>query len=142
MKVIYTLRHRSHHPQVEVENGIPQEPFEHPRRAEIIRSALAADSSFEFIAPDEWGTGPIEAVHDPGLIEFLEIAWHEYQRVHGFTHDVVPDMFALSALRQGMEPGAEPLAIDARLGWWCFETTTPITQATPTASVSTSRAEA
>ncbi len=130
MKVVYTLRHRLHHPQFELENGALQEPFEHPGRAEIIRAALAADGSFEFIAPDEWGTEPIEAVHDPGLVQFLANAWQEYQRAHGFTHDVVPDLFALAGLRDGMGPASEPEAIGARLGWWCFETTTPVTQGT------------
>jgi acetoin utilization deacetylase AcuC-like enzyme len=130
MKVVYTLRHRSHHPQFELENGALQEPFEHPGRAEMIRSALAADDTFEFIAPDEWGTDPIEAVHDPGLVAFLETAWGEYQQAHGFTHDVVPDIFALPALREGMGPVCEPEAIGARLGWWCFETTTPIMHGT------------
>lgn len=130
MKVVYTLRHRSHHPQFELENGALQEPFEHPGRAEIIRSALAADGFFEFIAPDEWGTEPIEAVHDPGLVDFLAEAWLEYQQANGFTHDVVPDLFSLAAIRDGMGRGTEPVAIDARLGWWCFETTTPITQGT------------
>ena len=130
MKVVYTLRHRLHHPSRELEKGSLQEPFEHPGRAEMIRAALAADSSFEFIAPDEWGTGPIEAIHEPGLVRFLESAWEEYQREYGFTHDVVPDMFSMPALRAGMEPAVEPAAIGARLGWWCFETTTPITQGT------------
>lgn len=130
MKVVYTLRHRLHHPQQELESGRLQEPFEHPGRAEIIRAALAADDGFEFVAPDEWGTDPIEAVHDPGLVRFLEAAWHDYQRRHPNTHDVVPDMFALPAIRAGMEPTDEPESIDMRLGWWCFETTTPITQGT------------
>jgi acetoin utilization deacetylase AcuC-like enzyme len=130
MKVVYTLRHRSHHPQFELENGKLQPPFEHPGRAEMIRSALAADSSFEFIAPDEWGTDPIEAVHDPGLVAFLETAWHEYQQAHEYTHDVVPDIFAMPALREGMGAAREPEAISARLGWWCFETTTPIMHGT------------
>ncbi|HEY5663923.1 MAG TPA: histone deacetylase family protein [Ilumatobacter sp.] len=130
MKVVYTLRHRLHHPERELEQGRLQEPFEHPGRAEIIRAALAADTAFEFVAPDEWGAEPIEAVHDPGLVAFLESAWALYQAAHGPTHDVVPDLFPLAALRDGMEPATEPQAIDARLGWWCFETTTPLTHGT------------
>ncbi len=130
MKVVYSLRHRSHHPQFELENGALQEPFEHPGRAEIIRSALAADASFEFVAPDDWGIEPIEAVHDPGLVAFLETAWEDYQQANGYTHDVVPDLFTLPALREGMGPATEPTAIGARLGWWCFETTTPLTHGT------------
>ena len=46
------------------------------------------------------------------------------------THDVIPDVFAMPALREGMGPASEPTPIGARLGWWCFETTTPIMQTT------------
>ena len=130
MKVVYTLRHRLHHPQHEFEGSNVQEPLEHPGRAEIIRAALAADSAFEFTAPDEYGTEPIAAVHDPGLIQFLESAWEEYQRERGHTHDVVPDVFAMPAIREGMGPAKEPAAIGMRLGWWCYEITTPLTQGT------------
>jgi acetoin utilization deacetylase AcuC-like enzyme len=130
VRVVYTLRHRLHHPQHEFEASNIQEPLEHPGRAEIIRAALAADSGFEFIAPDEYGTDPIAAVHDPGLIRFLESAWEEYQRERGHTHDVVPDVFAMPALREGMGPAKEPTAIGMRLGWWCYEITTPLTQGT------------
>lgn len=130
VKVVYSLRHRAHHPQREFESSGFQEPFEHPERAEIIRAALAADGSFEFVAPDDWGTEPIDAVHDPGLVRFLETAWEEYQQAHPYTHDVVPDVFHLAALRDGMGPAEEPSDISARLGWWCFETTTPLTHGT------------
>lgn len=130
MRVVYTLRHRHHHPRAEVEAGQLQEPFEHPGRAEIIRAALATDDGFELVAPDEWGIEPVTAVHDPGLVAFLAEAWELYQQAHGPTHDVVPDVFAMPGLRDGMAPGSEPVAIGARLGWWCYETTTPITQGT------------
>ncbi len=130
MKVVYTLRHRLHHPQRELEASGFQEPYEHPERAESIRAALATDDVFDFIAPDEWGVEPIAAVHDPGLIRFLETAWEEFQQLHGYTHDVIPDVFAMPALRDGMGPADEPDSIDIRLGWWCFETTTPLTHGT------------
>ena len=130
VKVVYSLRHRAHHPQREFESSGFQEPFENPERAEIIRAALATDDRFEFVAPDDWGTDPIDAVHDPGLRLFLETAWEEYQQRHPYTHDVVPDVFALSALRDGMGPLREPTDIGMRLGWWCFETTTPLTHGT------------
>jgi acetoin utilization deacetylase AcuC-like enzyme len=130
VKVVYSLRHRAHHPERELEASGFQDPFEHPGRAEIIRAELSTDDSFELIAPDDWGIDPITAVHDPGLVAFLEIAWEEYQQAYGYTHDVVPDVFAVPALREGMGPGREPAEIGARLGWWCFETTTPLTHGT------------
>ena len=36
----------------------------------------------------------------------------------------------MPGLRAGDGAGAEPASIVARLGWWCFETTTPLTEGT------------
>ena len=123
-------RHRLHDPEHEIEASALQAPFEHPGRAEAIRAALAADDLFTIAEPPPTGTAAIEAVHDPGLVRFLASAWEAYQREIGPTHDVVPDVFAMPGLRAGMGPAAEPASASARLGWWCFETTTPLTSGT------------
>ena len=130
MRVFASPRHRLHDPERELESSAFHAPFENPRRAELICAVLEARGRFVIEEPAEWGTAPIEAVHDPGLVRFLASAWTEYQRHHGPTHDVVPDVFAMSRLREGMADGKEPSTIAARLGWWCFETTTPITEGT------------
>ncbi len=130
MQVVYSPRHALHDPEQELESSRFQPPFEHPGRAEIIREALVADARFAFVDPLDWGTGPIAAVHEPGLVEFLRTAWSEYQKTHEPTHDVVPDMFSMSSLRAGMGPANVPESISAQLGWWCFETTTPLTETT------------
>jgi acetoin utilization deacetylase AcuC-like enzyme len=134
MKVVYNDAHRLHDPQVEFETSTSHSPFEHPGRAEAIRATLAADERFEIVQPDEWGTAPIEAVHAPGLVAFLASAWQEYQAANGPTREVVPDVFYRSALRNKM--GERPVdgSINGRLGWWCFETTTPLTETTYTAA--------
>ncbi len=128
--VLASERHRLHDPEHEIEASALQAPFEHPGRADAIRAALAADERFAISEPARTGTDVIEAVHDPGLVRFLAAAWEEYQREIGPTHDVVPDVFAMSGLRDGMGPPAEPVRASARLGWWCFETTTPLTAGT------------
>jgi acetoin utilization deacetylase AcuC-like enzyme len=123
--------HRLHDPERELESSAFQAPFENPQRAELILAALIGDGHFDVAEPAEWGTAPIEAVHDPGLVRFLATAWADYQREVGPTHDVVPDVFAMPGLRAGMGVGdGEPSRVSARLGWWCFETTTPITAGT------------
>jgi acetoin utilization deacetylase AcuC-like enzyme len=92
---------------------------------------LAADGGFELHEPADAGTAPIEAVHDAGLVRFLSTAWADYQREVRAVHDVVPDVFALEGLRAGMaRRDGEPAALSARLGWRCFETTTPLTEGT------------
>jgi acetoin utilization deacetylase AcuC-like enzyme len=131
VRVFASPRHQLHDPEHEIESSGLQPPFEHPGRAEAIRAALVADGGFEIAEPPDWGTAPIEAVHDPGLVRFLASAWEEYQRDVRPAHDVVPDVFALPGLREGMGGGrGEPATVGARLGWWCFETTTPLTAGT------------
>ncbi|HWL44098.1 MAG TPA: histone deacetylase family protein [Ilumatobacter sp.] len=130
MRVVYSPRHELHSPERELEKSQFQAPFEHPGRAEVIRAALAADPMFDIVGPDEWGTALIEAVHDPGLVRFLATAWEEYQAECGPTRDVVPDVFHHPAVREGMGAAAEPGPVSMRLGWWCYETTTPLTEGT------------
>jgi acetoin utilization deacetylase AcuC-like enzyme len=130
-RVFASPRHRLHDPQREFESSTFQPPFENPQRAELILGALLADGGFDVAEPAEWGTAAIEAVHDPGLVRFLATAWAEYQQEVAPAHDVVPDVFAMAGLRAGMEGGhGEPRRVSARLGWWCFETTTPLTEGT------------
>jgi len=128
MLVFASDRHKNHAPRAEIEASGLQPPFEHPGRAEAIRNTLADDSRFEFAEPDPWGVGPIEAVHDPGLVAFLERAWADYQVAHPDTHDVVPDFFPMSGLMDGMGGFPREPGIDLELGRWCFETTTPLTK--------------
>ena len=130
MKVVSSDRHRGHAPLAEIESSGLQPPFEPPGRADAIHELLAADGRFEIVAPDGWGSDPIAAVHDPGLVDFLGRAWADYQERHPGTHDVVPDVFAMPGLLDGIGPFPERSLVDHELGRWCFETTTPITEGT------------
>ena len=127
-------RQRGHDPEAEIESSGFQPPFEHPGRADVIAAALATDPRFSIAEPPRSAiedTAAIEAVHDPGLVRFLATGWADYQRSVRPVHDVVPDVFAMSALRDGMGSGrGEPQSVAARLGWWCYETTTPLTEGT------------
>ena len=130
MKVVYTPAHLRHDPHVEFETSVTHDPWEHVGRAEAIRETLAADARFQFVSPTEWGTAPIEAVHDSGLLRFLSEGWALYNSKHPGTREVVPDVFYRPALRDKMSPGREPESINGRVGYWCFETTTPLTEGT------------
>jgi acetoin utilization deacetylase AcuC-like enzyme len=123
-------RHRGHEPPDEIESSGLQTPFEHPGRADAIHDTLAADHRFSLIEPTRRDATPIEAVHDPGLVRFLERAWADYQVRHPGTHDVVPDVFAMPGLVDGIGDFPSRSVIDHELGRWCFETTTPITEGT------------
>ncbi len=69
-------------------------------------------------------------------MRFLSTAWADYQREVRAVHDVVPDVFAMPGLRAGMGPLTEPATMSGRLGWWCYETTTPLTDGTYEAALS------
>jgi acetoin utilization deacetylase AcuC-like enzyme len=128
MIVVASDRHLNHAPLAEIESSGLQPPFEHPGRAEAIRRTLVNDASFDLVEPDAWGVSPIEAVHDPGLVAFLSRAWADYQIRHPDTHDVVPDLFSMRGLMEGMSDFPSHSVIDVELGRWCFETTTPLTE--------------
>jgi acetoin utilization deacetylase AcuC-like enzyme len=130
VNVVYTPAHLLHDPHVDFETSRLHSPFEHIGRAEAIRETLEADDSFTFLPPTEWGTDPIAAVHDPGLVHFIATAWAEYQEHNPATREVMPDVFFRSGLRNKMTAAHEPQSINGRLGWWCFETTTPLTEGT------------
>ncbi|MEQ1702770.1 MAG: histone deacetylase family protein [Ilumatobacteraceae bacterium] len=130
MKVVYTPAHLRHDPHVEFETSQAHSPWEHIGRAEKIRETLEADDRFVFQSPTEWGLAPIEAVHNPGLVKFLSEGWQLYAAEHPGVREVVADVYYRPALRDKMTPGVEPTAINGRIGYWCFETTTPLTEGT------------
>lgn len=125
MRVVYSPKHLLHEPEREVQTGVPQEPYERPGRAEAIREALAGGGGFVFESLTEHGAGPIEAVHAPGLLRYLETAWRDW-RAAGEHGEMVPDSVLHPALREGMGPVREPDTPEARLGFWCYETMTPL----------------
>ena len=129
-------RQRQHAPLAEIESSGLQDPFEHPGRADAIHQVLAADAAHQIREPDRWGATPIEAVHDPGLVRFLSNAWADYQAAHPGTHDVVPDLFRMPGLMEGIGEFRAHHGIDTELGRWCFETTTPLTEGTFEAATS------
>jgi acetoin utilization deacetylase AcuC-like enzyme len=132
--VVASDTHRRHAPLAEIESSGLQSPWERPARADAIHDTLAADDRFELFDPDSWGTDPIRAVHDAGLVAFLERAWSDYQVRFPGTHDVVPDVFCAPGLLEGIGALREELPIAIELGKWCFETTTPLTEGTYTAA--------
>jgi acetoin utilization deacetylase AcuC-like enzyme len=129
VKVVSTPAHLLHDNAIEVEWGIPQGHWEAPVRAEVIASALRADPAFDFIDPTDHGRSPIDAVHDPRLLDFLSTAWADFQSVR-HQREVFPDSFLHPALREDMSPAPEPAEIHAKLGYWCFESMTPLVEGT------------
>jgi acetoin utilization deacetylase AcuC-like enzyme len=126
VRVVYSPRHAQHDPRFEVLLGSVQPMPDTVARPEAIRGALEAAGGFAMLEPTEHGREPIEAVHDPGLVRFLETAWRDGQT----AGQLIPDTFPHPAMREGMGPFREPHGAEGQLGYWTFETCTPIVAGT------------
>jgi acetoin utilization deacetylase AcuC-like enzyme len=122
--------HRGHDPRTEIVAGTAVRYPEAPRRAEAIRAALDAEPRIALRPPDEHGLRPVLAVHDAGLVRFLEDAWQAWAGRHPRLPQAVPDTFPNPRLRAGMAAAHPPGGIDGALGYWCFDTATPIVAGT------------
>jgi acetoin utilization deacetylase AcuC-like enzyme len=126
MRAVYSQTHRLHDPRRDVDAGVAVEHRERPARADTICEALAQDGSFEIEPPTDHGRERIEAVHENRLISYLESAWQTW-RATRLEPDMVPDTILLPGLRVGIDQQApEPEDPIGRLGYWCFDTGTPI----------------
>ncbi len=130
MHVVYDPRHVLHDPATEVQHGVAMPMYELPARVESIRAALLTDDSFSFADPAGHGLEPVTAVHHEGLVNFLGEAWGRW-RAHGggggsMPPQFMPDTVLHPAMREGMGEAPEPSAAVGRIGYWCWETMTPL----------------
>ena len=135
MKVVYTAEHLAHDPTTETVLGVAIPANEVAERAERIRETLEADGGFQLVAPTEHGADPILAVHNPGLVQFLEEAWPEARRQGIAYASLAADTYPNRAMFEGLSDEAvaeliEPKAAGGRAGWWGLDTAAPIVQGT------------
>jgi acetoin utilization deacetylase AcuC-like enzyme len=135
VQVIHSERHRAHAPKVETYLGVPLPANEVPARADAILAALRADGGFDVVEPAEHGPDPIHAVHDPGLVRFLEEAWPAAVQQNIERDFLVADTYPTRGLFQGMSEAfvaarPEPEAVGGRAGWWGLDSSNPIVEGT------------
>ena len=135
MKVVYTPRHLAHDVTHETYLGLAVPASEVAERAERIRASLVADGGFELVDPTDHGLDPILAVHDPGLVRFLEEAWPQARRETINRAFLVADTYPVRAMFEGLSEAAmgrlrEPRAVGGRTGWWGLDSSNPIVQGT------------
>ncbi len=123
MKCFWDDRQRTHAPAGEFFNGAMHPAAEHPGRVDAILQAIGPT-----VAPDDAGVEPILRVHSEDYVEFLRSA-HELWRAAGRDGEAFPYTFPVV--------GRRPLKlsrVDALLGQYSFDTSTPIGSGTWIAS--------
>src|SRR5919109_2433098 len=112
MKVVYSPVHRRHAVTFETVMGVQIPANEVVERAEIIRATVEADGGFEIVGPTDHGKDPILAIHDPGLLRFLEEGWGQLVREGLDRQALIPEALAVAGLVEGLAGGriAEPVA--------------------------------
>lgn len=130
MRVVYSPRHQLHDPDFELTGGQRIAGYEVAARAESIRVALEADPAFTFERPRAYGIEPVRAVHDDGLIGYLENAWQEWRAKGTGAAAIVPDAFLHPGVRTGMGDAPVPASPCGQAGLYCFDTATPIVPGT------------
>jgi acetoin utilization deacetylase AcuC-like enzyme len=124
MLTVYSDDHRLHHGKSELVDGELKPCFECPERADIVLDAVTQSNLGAVITPDDFGLAPIQAVHNPGYVGFLEQAWDLWTDA-GRSGDALPLNWAVRGLRQ-----IEPETIDGKLSYFSFDAATPITAGT------------
>jgi acetoin utilization deacetylase AcuC-like enzyme len=136
MQVVYSPSHLGHDITSETFMGVPVAANEVAERAEIIRATLEADGGFPVVAPTEHGEQPITAVHDVGLVRFLETAWSDLRAQGVPRSSLIPDTYPNRAMFEGMSDEAvaamvrEPDDIGGRAGFWGLDSAAPLVAGT------------
>ncbi len=131
MKVVASEAHLLHTFEKVAMYGLEIPAVEVPERAETIRRTLAADEVFDLGEASEHGSEPITAVHDPEMLVFLEGAWSEWRRSSAAPFpSMIGETFLHPGLLEGMGPLPAQDSVFAKLGAWCFDTSTPIVPGT------------
>ena len=123
MRCFWDDRQRLHRPAGEFFNGAMHPPAEHGGRIDAILRAIGSTD-----APQDFGMEPIQRIHSADYLEFLRTV-HVQWRAAGREGDAFPYTFPIV--------GRRPLAfnrVDASLGQYSFDTSSPIGEGTWEAS--------
>lgn len=127
MQIFYSDTHKLHNPPFELFDGGQRVPYlENPDRMERILSLLTELDWIEILAPEDFGLGPILAVHDADYLDFLRTAFEEWMQEE--------TTYEKSALLPATFPPRgwphRPKSILGRAGYYTFDLSAPIVAGT------------
>jgi acetoin utilization deacetylase AcuC-like enzyme len=125
MKTFYSPAHLAHAPKEEFEGGRLSPAVELPARAERVKAEVERRKLGPVLAPQEFGSAPILAVHDSAMVRFLTGAHEQWRERWPDTEAAIPSAWPGRGLRDRRDG-----EIESALGSWCFDTATPILKGT------------
>ena len=125
MKIVYNERHAEHAAQKEFFRGQLVDAFEIPARADYVLQALQASDLGPFVPVLEHGRAPLERVHAPAYLRFIEGAYAEWQALGG-QGEAFPAVWPVRSLRSDVEPRS----FAARMGLYSMDSCSPLTAGT------------
>jgi acetoin utilization deacetylase AcuC-like enzyme len=125
MKIIYSEKHTCHVPTHQLFGNGFHPAVEVPDRAERILKELRDRKIGDIVKPYPFGIDALKTVHDEGLLDFLAGAYDAWEGSGRATEvGLIPDTFAMRSLT------GIPETLLRRIGYYCFETQTPILSGT------------
>lgn len=125
MKIVYNERHAEHAAQKEFFRGQLVDAFEIPARADYVLQALQASDLGPFVPVADHGRAPLERVHAPAYLRFIEGAYAEWQALGG-QGEAFPAVWPVRSLRSDVEPRS----FAARMGLYSMDSGSPLTAGT------------
>jgi acetoin utilization deacetylase AcuC-like enzyme len=129
MHTVVNADHGQHAATHEFFRGRLVPAFEVPARADYILQALQAAKLGELLAPVDHGRAPLERVHAPRYLRFIEGAHAEWRALGG-EGDAFPAVWPVRSLRSDVEPAS----FAARMGLYSMDSGTPLTAGSWTAA--------
>ncbi len=119
MKAFYAAEQKRHDPKAFLSSGAPQPNPEQPERVErLLAGARQAGCAVE--RPQDYGLGPISAVHTPEYLDFLEHIYTRWRRIEGASQEVIPNIHPIA------RSGSYPASAVGQAGYHMADTSCPI----------------
>jgi acetoin utilization deacetylase AcuC-like enzyme len=124
MLIVYSAVQRSHRPAHVVKGGNHSRSYDVPERIDSILSAIQKKELGTVIEPASAGLAPIYAVHDAGMIEYLEGAYIQHNARGDTGTPVFPTFFPPPGQRR------RPSCFEGQKGFYCTNMGVPIEEHT------------
>jgi len=126
MHTFYYPGHVRHDPTQHIlsDGPGPVPLLDNPQRGELIRHAMEDAGLGDITAPGDFGSEPIEVIHEYGMINLLQDGYERLATQSGLTI-ALPDTFLFDG-----RPLHKTRAIQGQLGYYCFDRASPLLEHT------------